>query len=417
MPNYSIDRHLKESSERAIQQLQWSSPLVWLIVAIIPTVFTVIWWGNGLRDFVWDAAWYQSVASNGYQFDGNILRQQNIAFLPGYPLAIAVLHFILGIDNARSGYFVSMACYVSGCLCLYQVLCTWCTWRQSLTAVLIFSVNPFAIYLFNGYSEPLFFLLSSIFFLGLVRKRLWMASVALSIALITRPHAIALIPVLLFVVARDHGLLKVGQDTKQAQWRRFCQVSVDQFFIVCIFPAALTCYWYLKFGDPLVYLNGLTAWSGVGTSGVQGQMLFLLDGLTHYHVIARKEFTWLSLPFLSPSNLAAINVMLNAASIVILVRKKYYELAIYCASLLVFWLVKSVPGDAGRHALMLLALPVVMSWTLFPRFSESKLHEPRPLVQRIVVEGMKLVVIGYLLFALCHFCAYAYLQMRGGWIS
>ena len=33
----------------------------------------------------WDAGWYLAIARDGYRFDPNYHRQQNIAFFPAYP--------------------------------------------------------------------------------------------------------------------------------------------------------------------------------------------------------------------------------------------------------------------------------------------------------------------------------------------
>ena len=404
-------------NKRTRQRLIVSSAFV-----VIPILFTVIWIWSGLTPFKWDAAWYRSIANSGYQFDGNITRQQNVAFLPGYPIAIYLFHLLTGLDSAWCQYLASVTSYLIGSAYFYKAFQRWFSPTQSALIVLFFSMNPFAIYLFNGYSEALLYLLCGVFFFGIASGRLWLSSIALSLGLITRPHAAFLYPVLLYVLAKRHGLKwdkNVGFRVDGGRIKAFFQSTVDYSFLVSFFPAALTIYWYLKFSDPFVYANALVAWNGGGMTGAQGQFRFLLQHLTHFYTVTLGKVAGFPIMVASPDNVAAWNVMLNMLALIFLVLRNRFEFALFCAGLLVFWFLKSDPGNAGRHALLLLALPIMLASALLP--SAPAQHAPLKATTTTTTSVgcwmFRVAVAGFLLLNLMHFVAYAVIQLGGGWIS
>ena len=385
-------------------------------VAAIPLFFLILWSASGLPVFVWDAIWYREIASGGYQFNGNVLQQQNVAFLPGYPLLIGLLHAITGIDVIRSQYVVSVSCYIAGSICFHQTFCKRFSAKQSLLAIGIFSINPFAIYLFNGYSECLLYLLCGIFFLTIDKRQYSVAAVALSYALITRPHAVVLYPVLIYKLADDHGVFDGGFRPSGQRSTAFIRSSAEYLFLTLLFPILLTIFWYVRFGDSLLYLNALTAWGAAGSNSVFRQAGLLISSLLQIQTIDVVLSSG-TIKVLAPHQFAAWNVLLNLGATAYLVNRKYYELAGFCASLLTFWFFNSVSADSGRHALLLVALPITLSSALLAATSPrawNKHFNATDIIRRL---GLGLAATGFILVSLFHYMMYALIQLNGGWIS
>ncbi len=49
--------------------------------------------------YPWDAAWYRDLIENGYQFDGNLFRNQNVAFMPLYAVIVRAFKAIFKINE------------------------------------------------------------------------------------------------------------------------------------------------------------------------------------------------------------------------------------------------------------------------------------------------------------------------------
>lgn len=121
---------------------------------------------------------------------------------------------------------------------------------------------------------------------------------------------------------------------------------------------------------------------------------------------------------MSPHQMAAWSVLLNVAATTYLLKRKEYEFAIFNGSLLMFWLLTSVPADSGRHSLLLFAAPIVASSFLSPysRVEAALNHSPdstestKTIVQPLIGA---LCIVAYL-FGLLHFVAYALIQLKGG---
>lgn len=108
----------------------------------------------------WDSHWYLGIVRRGYQFvgfDKIAYEQSNVAFFPGYPLAVAAMSRLLGVDPELGLYLTAQLF----CWLMWIYFFLFCRRWQIPTlwqvlASLIILVYPSSFYLVVGYSESLF---------------------------------------------------------------------------------------------------------------------------------------------------------------------------------------------------------------------------------------------------------------------
>jgi len=107
-----------------------------------------------------DSYWYLSIVERGYQFvgfDKIAYEQSNVAFFPGYPLAVAAMSRLLGVDPELGLYLTAQLF----CWLMWIYFFLFCRRWQipplgQVLASLIILVYPSSFYLVVGYSESLF---------------------------------------------------------------------------------------------------------------------------------------------------------------------------------------------------------------------------------------------------------------------
>jgi hypothetical protein len=77
------------------------------------------WYHRLLR---WDAAWYYSILSNGYHFNGDNLVQQPVVFFPLYPLIARVVTLVPGVDGYTALLIVANVAAVLAVLALFKLV-------------------------------------------------------------------------------------------------------------------------------------------------------------------------------------------------------------------------------------------------------------------------------------------------------
>jgi hypothetical protein len=107
-----------------------------------------------------DSYWYLSIVRRGYQFvgfDKIAYEQSNVAFFPGYPLAVAIMSRLLGAEPELGLYLTAqLFCWLMW-IYLFLFYRRWqipTLWQ--VLASLIILVYPSSFYLVVGYSESLF---------------------------------------------------------------------------------------------------------------------------------------------------------------------------------------------------------------------------------------------------------------------
>lgn len=137
----------------------------------------------------WDTWWYVSIVEDGYSFSRG--DASNVAFLPGYPVAMALLKPLLR-QASLAGFVVSNLSFVAGVFVLWD----WVRERASVAAAeraaIVLLLYPLSFFLNTAYAEAPFFLLCTLSLREADRGR-WLAAGAFAcLATLTRPMGLFL---------------------------------------------------------------------------------------------------------------------------------------------------------------------------------------------------------------------------------
>jgi hypothetical protein len=118
-----------------------------------------------------DAGWYSSIALEGYSFDGNFNKQQNVAFFPAYPALERLAGYPLGAFApggvpretrlARllwGGIVISFLCFAWAAVYLWRLARETIGEARAPAAVALLASYPFAVFFSAAYTESLFLL-------------------------------------------------------------------------------------------------------------------------------------------------------------------------------------------------------------------------------------------------------------------
>ena len=118
-----------------------------------------------------DAGWYSSIALEGYSFDGDFRKQQNVAFFPAYPALERVFGYPLGAFApggvpretrlARllwGGVIISCLSFAWAAVYLWRLARDTIGEARAPAAVALLSAYPFAVFFSAAYTESLFLL-------------------------------------------------------------------------------------------------------------------------------------------------------------------------------------------------------------------------------------------------------------------
>jgi hypothetical protein len=146
----------------------------------------------------WDALGYLDLARDGYWFDP-ITRLGSATFLPVYPLLISLVSRGLGQPNLAA-VIVSNVAYVAAAVVFYRL-----TWQKtSLTvatrAGVFLGLFPYAFLFSTAYPQSLTLLWAVLALACAERQRWWPGAVFATLAALTQPVGLALVPAL--VVSR-----------------------------------------------------------------------------------------------------------------------------------------------------------------------------------------------------------------------
>lgn len=158
-------------------------------------------WGDFSRLLIdpwnrWDTGWYIKIAALGYG-----LEDHSIGFQPFYPFLVRLLAPFVGYNYLFAAIFLSTLCAFAAVIFLYRIAYEeHRSSSEALTSVHFLLAFPSAFFLFTGYTESLFLLLS----LGtwyFARRKSWgWAGLFAGLATLTRTQGIALIFLILWMV-------------------------------------------------------------------------------------------------------------------------------------------------------------------------------------------------------------------------
>ena len=137
-----------------------------------------------------DAAWFLKIADTGYRDD-----DASAAFLPGYPLAIRALSWVVG-DDLLAALLISNVAFLAALLVLHALTEEEYDRPMARRSVVLLAAFPTSFFFLAPFSESLFLLLTLVSFRAARRSRWPAAGVLGAAAAATRSAGLAMIPAL-----------------------------------------------------------------------------------------------------------------------------------------------------------------------------------------------------------------------------
>jgi len=144
-----------------------------------------------------DSGWYEPIAREGYTY--YVDSRSNIAFFPGYPLAMRYVGRLFGAGHEAyflGGIVVSWACFVLAMVTLYFLARLDLSPLRARRAVLLTAVFPFAFFFGVVYTESMFLFTVVLAFYGFRTRRWLVGGLSASVAIATRVPGFLIWPAL-----------------------------------------------------------------------------------------------------------------------------------------------------------------------------------------------------------------------------
>jgi hypothetical protein len=239
------------------------------------------WWEGWVY---WDAGWYRHIALFGYNYTPG--RQGPVAFFPLYPLLMRAGRALVGSDIGP-GVVVTIASGVGAAVLMARWLRDWLSPDAARTALLLFLLYPFSMYLFGPvYADATFLLAVLGSFTALERGHPWLAGLMGAVASATRPTGALVVVGLVVRTLERRGVIgrpasalvgpsvpptdapvdpSVDDDSPDGPvgWRGRLgrlQAADAGVLLAPLGVVAYAGYLWQRFGDPLAFLSIQKAW-------------------------------------------------------------------------------------------------------------------------------------------------------------
>jgi hypothetical protein len=300
----------------------------------------------------WDCNWYVNLAENGY--DGfptpKLINAGNWAFFPLYPLLVAILRNLTGLQTIVAATGLSIV------LCIGAARVAWPLLGRDLRAYTLFSAflvaGPFSMWFTTFYTEVLFLFLTVCVFAALQRRRLLLAGVLAALLSATRIVGVFIVFALVIEIWRAHR--EAG-----GSWRDFVPAVLKRpDWLLAIFIAPLGMFAYMlflhfKIGDAIAFSHVQRAWAR--PTGLPP--LFIINALFSF---PKGEL------FPTFSQQLAAGTLVGYALAIVLIVRRQYAMGIYALLCL------TAPLFAGMASMLrftagLAPIPLMLSQLLATR--------------------------------------------------
>lgn len=199
-----------------------------------------------------DSQHYLDIARDWYLSEGKWDRLVQLVFLPGYPLVVRLLNYIIN-NFLYSGMIASALSFAGAGCVLYRLLRLDLSHKDSLRALKYLCILPGAFFFAAPMSESLFLLLcvSCIYF---ARTKRWALGCLFGgLASFTRSLGLTLfVPLFFELIASIRGRSYIeGETGKSMQW-------VLRFISLLLIPAGFAAYCYINYlvsGNPFKFME------------------------------------------------------------------------------------------------------------------------------------------------------------------
>lgn len=204
----------------------------------------------------WDAAWYVSIARDGYFFRGTE-EQSSVAFFPLFPILMRVVSTAFAFADREDALIISgmLIANLSFLLCLLLIhrltkkLFAEHPQSDHIAKGAAFSLMlfPTSVFFVSPYSESVFLLAVLLSFYAIEKEKWWLAGISGAFATLGRLSGVTLMLPLAVEFLRRY------RKTRKNLW---------QILYLSIIPLGLVGYmFYLeqRFGEPLAFLRAMSA--------------------------------------------------------------------------------------------------------------------------------------------------------------
>ncbi len=301
--------------------------------------------------YPWDVSWYRSLVENGYVFDGDLFKNQNVAFMPLYPLLTHLIKKVFYIRETYQAMLItsSLLTYVAT-VYLYRLLALLHSTGIALASTLCFLFFPYSFYLFNGYAEPCFMACAMLFFYCLTKGSYRSAALIASASFLAKQIGVILMGVHVCTLT-FHVFSHYKRDPKEA--KRYGLLLLETFPLLFLGIGLFTFYFYLRFSDPMLFNNILISWTQTVTPAAVDLTAIIQSTRNIFYSLI------LSLLFINdPVGLAYIMALISFFTILFCVfARKLTNISVisYSVLMLLFNIAfrrNSMNPDLGRYMLM-----------------------------------------------------------------
>ena len=234
----------------------------------------------------YDAGWYLRIATDGYMWSRNQPGQQNIAFMPAFPMMMRVGGRLIGNHPLLAGQMIVLVACLWGFVYVYRLARDLTgDAERAILAVALLTAYPFALFLGAVYTESLFLLAAAGGFYHAIRRQPLQTAAFALLAGAARPNGF-LLSVPLAVVILSPALLPTW-----SAWRTWTMTTIGSAFreawpmllaaaAAGVGVAAFSAYIYSLTGRPLTWLEAHAAWGRT----FSGPVSFVTGP---YHEVAR----------------------------------------------------------------------------------------------------------------------------------
>ncbi|MBW3537871.1 glycosyltransferase family 39 protein [Candidatus Parcubacteria bacterium] len=209
----------------------------------------------------WDSGWYATIVTDGYRaVDG----QSNIAFFPGYPLAVKPVYALTG-HLLAAGVAVSLVSFWLALMVVYRIARDRFDAKVAERTLLLLAFSPFSFFFGLFYTESLFLLLIALSLRAAQARHFVAAAAWAGLASSIRFVGVFLAAAVLFEYWQTH---------KTVAWPKLAAKGLGLAALAGSGLVAYMGYMYGITGDALAFVHIQKYWPGRG-QGLPG----LLDPL------------------------------------------------------------------------------------------------------------------------------------------
>ncbi|HET9147784.1 MAG TPA: mannosyltransferase family protein [Acetobacteraceae bacterium] len=330
---------------------------------------------NGLLPnlLAWDAGWYSTIATQGYQWDalagGNIGHYQDVAFFPLYPLIERAAILLTGSRSIAVMILPGALSGIASVPVFFRLARRLMPESDAACATMLYALYPAASFFIMGYPTGLMNLLVMLALLDIMDGRRWRAALWCGIGTAGGP----LLVFLSFVLCVDQGVawLRARMPAREIPpLIGFGLLSVSGLLAYIAFQ-------WIMLGHPLAFLSAQSAWGAAPKASIRlGRLIsppwyyqnIGAYAAGAYHALARLRITH-SANYMIEIFLGKISVLLALAGVIASFRIRPLVVPFSGLGVLLgyVWFIDTIQNATSAMRLLYPVLPIFLGLALLLR--------------------------------------------------